>query len=498
MLMRHLIALLSAILLATGPLKGGSSSEGKYTAPVERSHFSALTSYDSLQAFLGKIAESPLIHVEKMARSLEGRTVNIVRVAGQESSAPENKVRILLFAQQHGNEPSGKEALTVLLARCASGAFNDLLHHIELLIVPQMNPDGAERRQRRTADSLDLNRSHLLLNSPEVVGLHDLFRAELPEVTEDIDEYTSYIDTTETAGLIKTADVQLGMLTNLNSPAALQRYEHERIYPWIEAAMRGAQYSFHEYLVGSPDQRLRHSTTEPNDGRQSFGLLGTLSFIQEGRRRRTLEEELERRVRSQLCSIEALLHFCGDHASEIRSLVKLVREDLKHAAGREFVLRMDHVRAPETLRIPMYDQHTRHDTLWYVHPYDGMVQASRTTTLPKAYVVPSSEHAVIALLSRHGVQFSIAVADEVLPVEVFHVDSTTTVPLEEEDLSAVAVSIRRTEGHIRKGDVIVPVNQSASLLIGTLLEPESIWGLAKYPAFSELLRRREYPILRIP
>jgi len=99
------------------------------------------------------------------------------------------KLRVMLFAQQHCVEPSGKEALTMLLAMIANHELDTILSHLDLLIVPQMNPDGAELRQRRTADSIDLNRNHLILTSPEPKGLHDLFARWQPQVTMDIHEF---------------------------------------------------------------------------------------------------------------------------------------------------------------------------------------------------------------------------------------------------------------------------------------------------------------------
>jgi hypothetical protein len=51
---------------------------------------------------------------------------------------------------------------------------------------------------------------------------------------------------------------------------------------------------------------------------------------------------------------------------------------------------------------------------------------------------------------------------------------------------------------LRPGDVIVRTDQTRSLFLAVLLEPESMWGLVKYSGFSSLLQGKEYPILRIP
>ena len=45
--------------------------------------------------------------------------------------------------------------------------------------------------------------------------------------------------------------------------------------------------------------------------------------------------------------------------------------------------------------------------------------------------------------------------------------------------------------------MIVRTNQLHSLFLATVLEPESVWGLAKYPRFGEIVRLGKYPLVRI-
>jgi hypothetical protein len=52
--------------------------------------------------------------------------------------------------------------------------------------------------------------------------------------------------------------------------------------------------------------------------------------------------------------------------------------------------------------------------------------------------------------------------------------------------------------NLAAGDVIVPTTQWHSLFLATLLEPESMWGLTKYPQFAWTLKDKWYPILRVP
>ena len=475
-----------------------NAQDRRVLAPVERNGFTALTSYDSLRAFLGSLAGSSSLHISTIATTRSGRSVFLVHYTSPGATSNDSTLRVLLFAQQHGNEPSGKEAMTILLARCASGGLNDLRAPLDLYIVPQMNPDGAELRQRRTSDSLDMNRMHLVLGTPEVEALHEVFHAVKPHVTLDVHEFFAYSESWTDSGIIKMADVQLGMLTNPNSSHALAAFQHSEVFPAVAKAMAGDGYLFQEYIVGSPSDRVRHSTTEINDGRQSFGILNTLSFIQEGREGNTLEENLERRSRSQLTGIMALLQCCTSHASEIIALLGREREALKNHVGDTFALRMQHIAGDRRLVIPVRTLSTGRDTTWLVTPYHSVVQTLSKTTLPQAYVVPKQCSSVIRLLEKHHVSFTTVQAPRTMRVDRYIIDSVDSDALEEDTLPRPHVHAVSELVTLSSGDVIVPTTQWHSFFLATLLEPESMWGLTKYPQFSWILKNPAYPILRVP
>jgi hypothetical protein len=466
-------------------------------SPVERSGFVHITSYDSLQVFLTEIGKSPSICIDQIATTRNGRAVNLVRVSIPQQAGTGDRLRILLFAQQHGDEPAGKEALTALLARCASGMLDSLLSKVELFIVPLMNPDGAELRQRRTSDGTDLNRNHLVLTSPETRALHELFFEFRPEVTLDLHEYGSFSKSWSDSGFIKRGDVQLGMLTNLNSSPVLRKYEREAVYPFIAQRMAASGYSFHEYIVGSPTDYVRHSTTEINDGRQSFGILNTLSFIQEGRQWKTIADSLKRRTLAQLTSIEGLLAFCAMHAEEIKHLVDGERRILPGYTGKSFVLRMEHFPEAGRMQIPVTLVPSGKDSLWTITPYRNVVRPLTLTNVPRQYLVPREASGILDVVGRHHITTEIVTKERTAEATVFTIDSVGTEVVEEDSLPRLFVNERRVQVMLRPGDVLIPTSQWQSLLIATMLEPTSVWGLTKYPSFAWLLRERQYPVFRI-
>jgi hypothetical protein len=121
---------------------------------------------------------SPLT-LQDIGKSIEGRTIRSV-------SFGKGKNRILIWSQMHGDEPTGTLALLdVLHCLARSGKkeswVQELLGEVQVQCVPMLNPDGAERVQRQTAASIDLNRDALVFATPEARHLRNIHQQFRPE-----------------------------------------------------------------------------------------------------------------------------------------------------------------------------------------------------------------------------------------------------------------------------------------------------------------------------
>lgn len=113
----------------------------------------------------GVIASAPaLFTMERIGESVEGRSIHHVRAGTGPTS-------VLLWSQMHGDEATATSALFDLFGYLASHRDDEpvrrLLSSLTLHVVPMLNPDGAERFQRRNAQSIDINRDALRLQTPE-------------------------------------------------------------------------------------------------------------------------------------------------------------------------------------------------------------------------------------------------------------------------------------------------------------------------------------------
>ncbi len=112
-----------------------------------------------------------LYKMEQIGHSVEGRSINYVWFG----SGP---MHVLLWSQMHGDEPTATSALLDILHMIAGHQADPpvqrLLQQLTIHFVPMLNPDGAQRFQRRNAQGLDINRDALLLQAPEGLALKAL------------------------------------------------------------------------------------------------------------------------------------------------------------------------------------------------------------------------------------------------------------------------------------------------------------------------------------
>ncbi len=477
----------------------------EFKTPLERSNFEELTSYEDVVTFVAKLdRRSDWITMDTLGVSVEGRVIPYMKISnGNFGEDRLNKLIVLLFAQQHGNEPSGKEAVLALARDFALGKHDDLLDHLDILLVPQVNPDGAEHHERRNADNVDLNRSHLILNAPETVALRDLFFKWEPYVTVDIHEYQPWTRSWLEHGYIKLFDEQYGLVTNLNIDETIRLFSEKDFLPYAEREITAAGYTFHNYIVGSPD-RIRYSTTSINDGRQGFGILNTFSLILEGKNERTPTDNIKRRTEAQQHALETLLRFCSAKKADILSIVRSARRNLITSEQDEFILTMSRQRDGSFLNIPVLevsqvnDEYQIGDTIIVdIENYYPLVVKEEVTTIPDAYLIPGSEERIIELLEKHHVLMKRLDEGDVYRGEYYIIREFTTIELEETQITFPDIR-REPAMHIaRDGDVLVLTDQLQRLLIATALEPQSMHGLLQYNEFRQLRQTGRYPIVRV-
>ena len=472
-------------------------------SPAELRAFSSPATSEEVIRFCQRAAgKSEHLTLHTIGRSETGIPLVAIRVADSHSPA-EDPLRIIIFAQQHGNEQSGKEAALLLIRDFAKGKHEAWRKNIETWIVPQLNPDGSDVNQRRNAGGIDLNRDHIVQLASETRAIHALFRSVMPHVTVDIHEYQPFRESWEEFGGYKNFDVQVGVPTNPNVDERIRTFALEQALPAIGEHLNSKGFSFHNYIVGPvPTQgRTRHSTVDFDDGRQSFAILNTLSFIYEGINGRDgFIENLERRTYGQYEALLALMEFLQAHNPKVIDMVELARHNLRHSAHGELVpVRLEHFPDGTPLLLPLTSSTTGEDTLVVVENYHPVVKPTLEVRRPRAYLVPASDSLLVNFLKLHEIEFErmFIISDKnIVAMQINSIEMSN-----DEELANRLPHVTPQKITLERPDqqyLFVPTAQLHSNFLVSLFEPQSMLGLAQRPGFEYLLEEGGiFPILRV-
>lgn len=119
-----------------------------------------------------------VFQMDDVGTSVEGRVLSLLRAG----TGPR---RVMLWSQMHGDEPTATQALLDIMNGLILWKderwMKEMLNDITILMLPLLNPDGAERRERLNAAGININRDALALASPEARVLRTAFDRYRPD-----------------------------------------------------------------------------------------------------------------------------------------------------------------------------------------------------------------------------------------------------------------------------------------------------------------------------
>ncbi len=126
----------------------------------------------SIQPCFSKLS-SPLIHI--------GDSVNGIKINAFKMGT--GKKKVLMWSQMHGNESTTTKAVwdMVNFMQSEEALAKTILKECTLMIVPMLNPDGANVYTRENINKVDLNRDAKNLTQPESIAFRKLFESFQPD-----------------------------------------------------------------------------------------------------------------------------------------------------------------------------------------------------------------------------------------------------------------------------------------------------------------------------
>ena len=219
-------------------------------------------------AMIEKHLNGNFFNTKIIGKSFEGREIYTLRCG-----KTKNK-KVLIWSQMHGNEPTATLALADIFNFLSSSndstqeIRNTILNNLNICFVPMLNPDGAERFDRRNAQGIDLNRDATKLVAPESNLLMNLWNEVKPQVALNLHDQELYY--TAGAGGCQTAMAFL-------SPAYNTSREENNVRHTAMHLIGQTANSLHQFIPG----RIGRYSDEysPNSFGDTFTRLGTSSIL---------------------------------------------------------------------------------------------------------------------------------------------------------------------------------------------------------------------------
>lgn len=476
----------------------------KIQTPLEKDRYTKTTSYEELTTYVHQLDQSSrLLTVEPIGQSVLGRNLYAMKFSSGEFGKDTSKIKILIFAQQHGNEQSGKEGALLLAQELLKSENQYLFKRIDLVIVPQMNPDGSEGDKRLNGHEADLNRNHLILTEPEVIALHRLFDKYLFDVSMDVHEYYPYGETWKKSGFYVNTDELIGPANNPNVADNIKSLSNLSFLPFMKKYLADRHFTNFIYSPGGPPEinYIRHSTFDINDGRQSFAIQNSFSFIQEGLNGKDSDvENIRHRAEGQMTGMRCLIEYSFVNKEKLKSMIANDRKELIHSSAKEKIsIQSEHVRNMEKLGLPVHSYSTGRDTIITIIDYRPVVKSLCDVERPLGYLIPKKLKELTDWIDRQALSietFTVSPAEIIQQYEISAIDS---IDFEGDKVVNPSIILRDLKSSIVTSDYIyIPTAQLKGNMIVIALEPKSILGLVTYKQFAHLLKAGEkYPILRV-
>ena len=457
---------------------------------AERAGWERDTSHDELMDFLFEVQHrSSSMLIQELTTTRQGRVVPLVILGDPPSSEPgtfllSGKPTLFITCSIHGGEYAGKEGGQQLIRELALGELRPLLEEVNVLIVPSLNPDGAEAEPRSTRSNsmgYDMNRDFIVMETEEVsAAVEDVLLRFWPDVYVDAHNGGAYpYNLTYQATLHPSADKQL--VDFANGPMYTYVKEHlaeqDLLLYWYSGPSRDDETGAWYWRTTTPWVRKQHSYG---------GMQNVITLLYEVPGRHALDVQAD----GQREGFEGLIRFMAENADEVRQTVTDARRRTLHQPRDEVVLGFEERAHPGT------DE-------FYVVPERGaepeLVRGERRTLYvpsatrprPWAYAFDGNLHHIAGQLRRHHIEVEKLVAPLTLTVERYRLTGLEYAdgPYQNHILAEGQVVLVEEERTLPEGTYVVRTVQNSGRVASYMLEPDTDDSLFAWNYFDALMPR---------
>ncbi|MGD9600658.1 MAG: M14 family zinc carboxypeptidase [Gammaproteobacteria bacterium] len=463
--------------------------------PLEASGYARISRADELGAYMHSLAARfpDLVRIESLGDSAQGRPVAVMRFAEPRAAEAAPRLQVMVIGSQHGAaEPAGGEALMVIARELAGGDLRPLLADLDVLLLPDANPDGRDLGRRANAGGVNINTDFVLVTQPETRLLKEALSRFAPD---------ALLDSHESAVLKRKTLARDGYLTDFNAqfeisnnpavPAAIRDYARQVFLPAVIARVTAAGLPAHRYIgeITSIRQPITNGGLTMRNFRNTAGLTGALSLLVETKLDSREDDwptyrNIAVRVERQLVCIRAFLALVHARRDEIRARTAQARaarhkEPLTLYAGYE--LDRDHPR----VKIPMRRLDTRELEDLEFRDHRRQVDAD-VIPYPPMLVVTRHQERLREVLERHDVHYWSVAQPTAADVVAARFEGRANIY---DRVKLLAETRRQID--IEPGGLFIDLTQPNGRLAALLLDPRATSSVFRYPEFAALVQPDE-------
>ena len=528
---------LSLVLFLTFISLPQSLAEERPLTVAESSEFTATSRYTEVLDFIKKLQGlSPLIRVETLCVSPEGRDVPLLILGNPPPASPQalnfdSRIVVYIQGNIHAGEVEGKEASLMLARDILLDKNLPYLDNLVILIAPIFNADGNEKispNNRRSqvgpekgvgvrynGQNLDLNRDSLKLESPELQGL-------LRNVLNYWDP-ALLVDLHTTNGSYHEEPVTYSWPLNQNGDLSIINYMRDKMMPWISQDLQNnydtLSIPYGNFMNRSdPEKGWRTYSHLPRYITNYVGLRNRLSILDEN----YSYADFKTRVLGCYNLLRSILEYCTANKDEITHLIiqadkntvkRGMNPSLDATFGTSFEAKT--LEKPVTIRgwemevIPREGgrpsvKRTDKKKIYTV-PYFADFVPTKNIQLPSAYLIPLHDPVIEEKLLLHGITVERLLEPRVLEVETFQIKEikASTRLYQGHYMNTVTGEYVVEEKEFPAGTLFVGMAQPLANVAAYLLEAESDDGLLVWNFFDRYLASQWgrgssiYPIYRL-
>ena len=392
-------------------------------------------------------------------------------------------LKIFIISGQHGDEKYSKEAVSKLIEHFKSISKCPFY----AAILSNANPDGYQNQTRENAQSIDLNRDHLLLQSNETESIHSFIRKWNPKIVIDVHNYPSRRKHLLKKHLIINQDIFVDVPTNLTSLQTLNDKKINEFISKVKLDLDSKGFSCDRYVIFQKSGQIRHSTLDVKDARNSLASrYGLFSIILEGKEPLKKEGTLgeNRTVMSQFCALCSIIDWLVQNKDEFNYTPHVSTK------GELVPIRVKYRNSNEIIELEVKNSKTKEISKKEFKNYSSGVEISKFIGLPSAYGVPNSLTKLVKLLKKHG--FSSLDNFKIGKHKMYYMKNSEGKKSSKQQIKKKIITDQISNY------TVFPINQLGGRFLAVLLEPQSKFGLHRFPDLKlDFSKNSEYPIIRI-